>query len=324
MNKKQITTSNIETLCWSNNILTDWANCGTQYHPDLTVTELNSIRYGNGFFNSSITSDDGKYVVLYQKFGTKGIILKNGLIIREINRSFYYANDCEYPVCIFSINNRTILAHCPINYNEIVFEDIESGVNLIDFNDSESSDFFHCNFETNDDNTFLISKGWYWHPVFSIKLYNLNEIFNNKKFVEYENVFLELKADICGASFIDNQNILLGINSLNLNKEIINNCKVTIFNIVNNSFSEFKNLNFEIGKDVFVINEMLAWDFYKSPKIFNYKNGDLVKIFDDIFTGYENCNYINETEEFIKILFNKNDKSVAIIKPNGIEILYAN
>ena len=78
-------------------------------------------------FDGSITSQDGQYAFIYKRLGTKGILLKNGEIIREINRTYYHAETYEFPSAFITFDNKTYLAHCPISYCQLDFENVETG-----------------------------------------------------------------------------------------------------------------------------------------------------------------------------------------------------
>jgi hypothetical protein len=60
--------------------------------------------------------------------GTKGVVLKNGETLRQIDRSFFHANAYEYPVALFhEPGGRLLLAHCPKSYCAIELEEAETG-----------------------------------------------------------------------------------------------------------------------------------------------------------------------------------------------------
>ncbi|WP_293309529.1 hypothetical protein, partial [Pedobacter sp. UBA5917] len=84
MDRKSIKTNTLKTICWVGHSIVDWASAGMCYHPDGKTDQLCPYTYSFG--DSAITSADGQYAFIYQKLGTKGLLLKNGEILREINR----------------------------------------------------------------------------------------------------------------------------------------------------------------------------------------------------------------------------------------------
>jgi hypothetical protein len=131
----------IKSLSWCGDELVDIAGGYARYRLDGTV-ESNRVNYAFSF-DQAVTSRDGKYAIIYENLGTKGVVLREGKVIREINRSFYQADVYEYPVVIFKLpDGREAIAHCPDEYNKIEIEDIETGQRLTR-REGETIDFFH-------------------------------------------------------------------------------------------------------------------------------------------------------------------------------------
>lgn len=95
--------------------------------------------------------------------GTKGLLLRNGQIVRELNRSFYHANIYEYPVCLVRHGARTLLIHCPEDYNRLEIEDAETGGKLT-LRSSDPADIFHSRLRPSANGGRLLSAGWAWAP----------------------------------------------------------------------------------------------------------------------------------------------------------------
>lgn len=152
-----------QSLCWSGDALVDWVSGGNRHGLDGSVVEP-PIRYAYRF-DSAVMSQDGRYAVLYEKLGTKGLVLKEGQEAREINRSYYRADDYEYPVALVTLpSGRTLLAHCPDEYCRLELEDVETGERLTQ-RKSESPDIFHSRLQFSRDGRYLLSAGWVWHPL---------------------------------------------------------------------------------------------------------------------------------------------------------------
>ncbi|OJT16587.1 hypothetical protein BO221_49070 [Archangium sp. Cb G35] len=152
-----------ESLCWSGDALIDWVSGGIRYGLDGSVADP-SIRYGYRF-DAAVSSQDGRYAALYEKLGTKAILLRDGKQVRELNRSYYHADAYEYPIALHTLpNGRTLLAHCPEEYCRLEIEDAETGERLTRRGD-DSPDVFHSRLQFSRDGRFLLSAGWLWHPV---------------------------------------------------------------------------------------------------------------------------------------------------------------
>jgi hypothetical protein len=151
------------SLCWLDDALIDWVSGGVVHRLD--GSSFNPfIRYAYRF-DSAVMSPDGRFAVIYEVLGTKGLVLKEGKVLREINRSFYHATTYEYPVALHTLpSGRTLLAHCPDDYCRIEIEDAETGQRLTR-RESEPADIFHSRLQFSRDGRYLLSAGWIWHPV---------------------------------------------------------------------------------------------------------------------------------------------------------------
>ena len=119
----------VRSLCWHGDELIDLAGGGTRFGMDgSSVPAVINWAYR---FDSAIISYDGTYRIIYERLGTKGLVLRGNKCLREINRSFYQAHAYEYPVAILNLSDGAVgLAHCPEEYNRLEIEEIESGKKL--------------------------------------------------------------------------------------------------------------------------------------------------------------------------------------------------
>jgi hypothetical protein len=90
-----IKTDEVRSICWLGDNLIDWAS-GRMY--TATGELIQKVIYRIAYkFDAAICSHDGTYALLYERLGTKGLLLKEGKLLWEINRSFYHADAYEYP-----------------------------------------------------------------------------------------------------------------------------------------------------------------------------------------------------------------------------------
>jgi hypothetical protein len=313
-------------MCWIDNAIVDWALGGKLYFPDGQTRNIG--RYHFGFnFDSCVISDDGQYSVIYQKLGTKGLLLKNGEILREINRSYYQADAYEYPVIFLSPKNgKKYLVHCPHEYCRIDFEDVETGEIITNIPERKPSDFFHSRFEVSPDNKFLISKGWGWHPYDFVELFDIDACIKNPLLLDKSNLKPDVDAEICTASFINNHLILIGSpkDSEPFDHEPSEKLKpgqIAIWDIQTNKVSKPVSVDFEFGGHLVAIDEKYAWELFNYPKVINFKSGQVEDKFEDIFSGQQVSSIIRHLDHLPKIAFNRITKQVAISDGKKIEIL---
>ena len=126
MREWNIAAREVRALCWQGDALVDWVDGCTIYHLDGSNKQA-TIAYGYRF-DAAAVSPSGKFAVIYEKLGTKGLVLQNRRPIREINRSFYHADAYEYPLALFSLpEGREVMANCPERYNVLVIDELAMG-----------------------------------------------------------------------------------------------------------------------------------------------------------------------------------------------------
>jgi hypothetical protein len=157
-----IAAKQVRSLVWSGDSLIDWVAGGAVYRLDGSY-DRGRVSYAHKF-DAAVTSPGTDFAVIYVKAGTKGLLLKNGQIIRELNRSFYHAAAYEYPVCLLVQEGRTLLVHCPDQYNKLEIEDAATGERLT-CRSTRVVGFFHSRLSANPSGTRLLSAGWVWTPV---------------------------------------------------------------------------------------------------------------------------------------------------------------
>jgi hypothetical protein len=153
----------IRSLCWCGDEVVDWVAGGRAFAPDGTERRA-SVGYAYRF-DAATASRDGRFAVIYERLGTKGLLLKDGKILREIDRSFYHAAAYEYPVALFNEpGGRLLLAHCPASYCRIELEEAETGQPLTASAKRKPADFFHSRLAASPHGQRLLSAGWVWQP----------------------------------------------------------------------------------------------------------------------------------------------------------------
>lgn len=321
MKRQSIKANYLQTICWFDNSVFDWASAGKKYTLDGNVNEL--YRYTFGFGDTAITSSDGRYVFIYQKLGTKGLLLKNGEILREINRSYYCAEVYEYPAVFVTIDKSTFLVHCPLKYCRLDFEDVETGQIVTDSQDRNPSDYFHSRLEISPNGKYLMSKGWFWHPWDGIRLFDIEKCINTPELLDKSEIYPNVGTEICTASFIDDSKVLIGSSDEEeINDELLENLPqghIAIWNVELNQISTPVKVNTEFG-NLYAINEKFAWDIFKFPKIINLETGEIVVKDESLSSGLQKSSIIHHIDKLPKVAFNQKTKQLAIAKDNCIEI----
>jgi len=322
MQRKTIDAYSVRTIDWFDDKVVDWNSAGTQYLENGEKKQLH--KYHHGFkCDGSITSENGEYVLIFQKLGTKGLLLKNGELLREINRSYYQSSVYEFPAMFFTFKNKTYLIHCPFAYNRLDFEDVETGEILTKIPNRKLQDIFHSRLEVSPDNKHLISKGWVWQPMDIIELYNIEKCFENPNLLDKGITIPNVNAEISSASFIDNSNLLVCASQegwADEETDIIQDGHIAIWNFKTNEISKSVKINGVYG-NIFAIDDKKCWDLYKYPKIIDLKTGEIIDKLEEVNSGNQGSSIIHHLEDLPKIAYNRKTKQVAIAKDNKIEIL---
>ncbi len=163
----------VRSLAWAGGALVDWVAGGERYGLDGSHERAHR-RYAYRF-DSAVATPDGEVAVIYERGGTKGLVLRSGAPVREIDRSFYQAHRYAYPVCLWSRGDRVLLVHCPDEYNRIEIEDALTGERLTARPEGDAADFFHSRLEVSPGGRRLLSAGWIWHPWDAVAFFDLEE-----------------------------------------------------------------------------------------------------------------------------------------------------
>lgn len=285
---------NLLSLNWRNNELVDWVSGGVVYK--LTGEIKKPYYCGFGYrFDEAVTSKNGVYSVIYERLGTKALLLKEGKLLREINRSYYCADVYEYPAAFIELpNGKTILAHCPKTYGRIDFEDVESGEILTDIPERDPVGFFHSRFKVSDSGKGLLSRGWVWQPLDFVRLYDVEDCLNNPLLLDKYGLIPDSSTEVCAGDFITDNLILLGTSDevsrnygdedYDEDEDLLPPKTIGVWDTTTEKIiTKFKTA--DKGLNLIVINETYAWDVYRYPKLINIKTGEIEASYQDIDCG---------------------------------------
>jgi hypothetical protein len=200
--ERRIAVRGIRSLAWRGDTLVDWVDGGREITLDGEV-HASHVRYAYPF-DAAVASPSGAFAAIYELLGTKGLILRDGKIVREINRSYYQADAYEYPIALIRLENgREVIVHCPEDYNRLEIEDLATGERLTAATDRNPSDCFHARIAASRDGKYLVSAGWLWHPVDTVRLYDLAAALADPRHLDGKGLGIDAWADDgCSATFL--------------------------------------------------------------------------------------------------------------------------
>ena len=275
----------VRALCWHGDELVDWAGI-VRYQMDGTSSGP-TVNYAYRF-DHAVSSPSGEYVVLYEQLGTKGLILKRGKVVREINRSFYHAHVYEYPVALFNLpDGREVIAHCPDHYNVIEIEEVESGKRLTS-RDGEAADFFHSRLQVSPDSRFLLSAGWIWHPFDTVQLFDIAQALQAPENLDQSwsgGLSKAYVGEIHSAAFNGPDLIVFGGET-----EDETTTHLGVYSIQANAILTSCALDFPLGTLMPLGDEAVS--FYESPKLLDLTTGQVLHRWSEISTGRQNSSIV--------------------------------
>lgn len=200
----EIPAKNVRSLAWEGRDLVDWVGGAALYRLDGSSAPR-TINYAYEF-DAVATSPSGEYQVIYTRLGTKGLVLRGGEFVREINRSYYHAHVYEYPLALFSLRDgREVLAHCPDEYCRLEIDDLASGERLTKSEQRQPADFFHSRLAASPSGQHLLSAGWIWHPVDAVHVYDVAAALTEPTHLDGAGLQLDAWAEECSATFLDDR-----------------------------------------------------------------------------------------------------------------------
>jgi hypothetical protein len=90
-------TAGIQSLCWRGDELVDWVGGCRVFALD--GTERGSSVHYACHFDAATASPDGRFAVIYERLGAKGLLLHNRKLLRELNCSYYHEDAVRIPGC---------------------------------------------------------------------------------------------------------------------------------------------------------------------------------------------------------------------------------
>ena len=283
-------------LDWVDSRLIDWGGNSLLYDPENLGRFYNKYSFGSRF-DGVRSINHGEYAVLYERVGTKGLVLKKGMLIREINRSYYCSEAYEYPVALTKLDSgETALVHCPEHYGRIEIEEVETGTRLTTADQRREVDSFFSRFEVSPNGQFLVSAGWVWHPFSIHTVFDLQEALKDPAHLDRWGISMaEVESEVACARFLDEETLLIAAtDEPPFDDESTPAIPPNHFGMVDFKSGEVKSL-FKMEEpmgNLVPINGDWAWDFYDHPKIVDLNTGQTVKRNRDISSGQQNSSII--------------------------------
>ncbi|MEM9347252.1 MAG: hypothetical protein AAGB26_11615 [Planctomycetota bacterium] len=334
-----------KSLVWRDQELVDWVGGQVIYHLDGNV-EPRRINYAYRFDNA-IASASGRWALLFETLGTKGILLDQGNIVREINRSFYHASAYAFPGAFFvRPDGGEALLHCPKEYCQLDIEDLETGQCISELSERAPKDVFHGRLAISPGSSFVMSAGWVWHPADVVAVSNLRDCLNNPTKLDeigWNNGFCDLDYDLWASFLDDNRYAVFALDQRIADAKESNDPKLKELRYAKTEEEEdeypdapMKVMIFdcETGQQLSsVVTEAIVGDMmpvgadyvlglYEYPKLFELSSGRVVQSWPHITTGKHNRSISRQIPPAPRIAKDPENRRIAITQAEGtIEVL---
>ncbi len=310
----------VRSLVWQDGDLIDWVAGGTRFSSDGSVTRP-PVSYA-GDFDAAIATSTGDIAVVYKRLGTKAIVLNDGEVVREINRSYYQAHAYEYPLCLWEREGQpTMIIHCPGGYNQLEIEEAVSGQRLSNSGERNPPDFFHSRLSINPSGTHLMSAGWVWHPMDAANIYRLPE-FNAKSDLDTPYDTVDSANEISACSWV-NDELILAANSESLEvdeEEEFAPGSLGCWSIKSRRWSKLSVPDTKLGQ-LMPLGEDYVVSFYEYPKLIRVSDGAVVSEWPHIHSGKQTSSIICHIDSLPPIAIDSSGLRFAVASDKDIHVV---
>jgi len=313
---------NVRSLVWQGDILVDWVGGGRQFTFGGEVGRA-QVFYAYGF-DAAVESPSGEFSVIYTRLGTKGLVLRRGKFVREINRSYYFADDYEYPIALVRLQaGNEVVIHCPDHYNQLEIEDLATGERLTGSTNRKPSDCFHSRLACSLDGTRMVSAGWHWHPVDEVKLYDLAAALADPSHLDGEGLGIDAWAeDGCSAAFLPDGRLAVDLVGIVTNDDAVDAPKAALrlFDPSGPIAPEVIHRTQRLGTMMAVGTQHLL-GLYEHPKLVDLQTGQVVRSWPHINSGAQTSSILNNSPPIPPIALHALGRRCAIADAEGINVL---
>jgi hypothetical protein len=316
----------VNSLCWVGDTLVDWVMGGIRYGLDGEVADP-QIQFAYRF-DAALLSPSGHFAVIYERLGTKGLILYDGKILREINRSFYHADVYDYPVLLFTLpDGREALAHCPEEYNRLEIDLLETGERLTTRPETKGMDFFHSRLAVDPSGNWLISAGWIWHPFDSISLFSIPATLADPTTLDRESDFPVGSVEVTTAAFSSADLLVLtsqmDAEDLGDPEERLTDLipgSIAVYDVRRKSYASVALLEAEAGT-LMPVGMHHVVGFYEHPKLIHTASGRILHRWPDLATGKQLSSISFGVEQLPPLALDPIGRRFAVATDDGITVI---
>lgn len=272
------------TLLWDGDDLVD-VTSGVRIHKDGSISQR--THFSAYPFDRAIGLRDGDtlWSVAYANRHTKAILLKNGRVHRQLNRSFYFAHAYDYPIALArGPRGNILLIHCPADFDTLEIEDAETGSTYARKKIPEME--FHSRLAVSSNSRYLLDAGWFWHPVGGAWLCEFDELLCANDQTPQGHSFA-FGAEIDSVAFLGESHVIVTSTDEVINEKTpqsgLGPRQLGVWSISTSSWCSRLDLSSPTG----AIMPWRDWvvSFYEFPRVIEISTGRIVHSWDKIYSG---------------------------------------
>jgi hypothetical protein len=282
----------VKSLVWINGMLMDWVAGNIEYGVDGTKRGP-TVSYPYRF-DAAVASPSGRFVALYERLGTKAVVLGPDRLFREINRSYYHAHVYEYPILFFRLpDGAEALAHCPNEYCELQIEDPATGACWSAPGSGRIQSMFHSRLAANVAGTRILSAGWIWHPFDTVCVLDLNPSSDGRFCFESCKGCCNQGAEVSSAAFSPSGRLV--VTSAKDSEDLLSDeagekvrpGMIGVYELDEQKLASLSPLEDEAGT-LMPVGEHYVVGFFRHPKLIEIASGRVLYRWTELKTGEQN------------------------------------
>jgi hypothetical protein len=317
----------VKSLDWQKDDLVDFLNGEIRWSSDGTETAPSVRRVFSFPFDQTIVSPTGRYLVVYAERGTKALLLENGKLLRELNRSYYHAPDFDYPVALGSLpGGRDIVVHCPDQYNVLHIDDAKTGLRLTS-GPRSPIDVFHSHLSISPDGRHLLVAGWVWHPYGTCMVFDLQQALADPTALDGRGLvapYDAVDAEVESACWLDSDRVVMAASPEEPLDgdvtDILAPGQIGVWSISTASWLHRTTIDYRIGTMIAAGDRVVA--LHDHPRLVDPATGVVLAEWVDIAAGAKSGSFgVTHIPTPITAL-HPDGRRLAIAQPHGIAIIH--
>lgn len=326
----------IRSLCWRGDQLVDWVDGGRAFAADGTE-QLAKVRVRWGYrFDAATASPDGRFAVIYERLGTKGVLLHDGKILRELDRSYYQAEAYEYPVTLFNDpDGRVLLAHCPEAYCRIELEEAETGRQLTASADRKPPDFFHSRLAASPHGKRLLSAGWVWHPLSLVTCFDVTQALADSRHLDgchdFRSSLTPDLAEESSACWLDDDCIAIATSAEPEQDSVeddaeprLRPCGLAVYDMANQTCLQAFQLDEPPGT-IIALGKRHVLSLHRHPKVVDLSTGKVIHVWSELQSGLQDGSIVwHGDAKPPPMTFDPANKRLAIVDGDTVTVIEFN